>query len=84
MKMTDAAACELLDSPFGRRVFHALDRLGWMVVQQDAGLGCGSDGWPVPLGTRAKWPAWCNDEFAAYRLRRSKLRLVEKPDGPDR
>jgi hypothetical protein len=78
----------LLDSPAGRQFFNALDALGWMVCQQpqyDTG-----NRWPVPVGTRAKWPDWCNHEFSATEItkqkrvqrKRSKLRLVERrPDG---
>jgi hypothetical protein len=81
-------AVAFLDSPAGRQFLNNLDALGWMVVQRS--VDNTGDEWPVPLGTRAKWPSWCNHEFSAteiakrerVRRKRSKLRLVEKPDKP--
>jgi hypothetical protein len=76
----------LLDSPTGRRFFNALDALGWMVVQQRPGFVPEGDRWPVPFNTRAKWPSWCNHEFAHSQLlpkpQRPKLRLVEMEEPP--
>jgi hypothetical protein len=70
-------AAALLDSPQARHFFNALDELGWMVVPQRPLLPGEDKRWPVPIGTRAKWPSWCNHEFAAL----PKLRLVKKhPD----
>src|SRR5262249_59018900 len=85
-------AFALLDSPAGRQFFNALDTVGWKVVlQRPLFPGEPEARWPVPIGTRAKWPAWCNHEFSAAEIakekraaKRPKLRLVEKhPDDGD-
>lgn len=81
-------AAAFLDSPAGRQFLNDLDALGWMICFQGEALPDG-ERWPVPFGTRAKYPSWCNREFAASELakkhakpRRPKLRLIDggKPD----
>src|SRR5262249_19421936 len=76
-----------LDTPVARRVFNALDVLGWKVVPQRELMPHEDGRWPVPIGTRAKWPSWCNHEFSASEIakrakpQRPKLRLIEQhPD----
>jgi hypothetical protein len=79
-----------LDSLAGHRFLNDLDALGWMLVPRILRPllpELHKDGWPVPIGTRAKWPSWCNHEYSAAEMakrakpQRPKLRLVEKhPD----
>jgi hypothetical protein len=64
-------------------LFPVLTATGTIVLQGEA-LPDG-ERLPVPLGTRAKYPSWCNHYLSAAerakRRAKPKLRLVEKqPD----
>jgi hypothetical protein len=83
-------AFAFLWSPAGRQFLNDLDAQGWMLCLQGEALPDGRR-WPVPIGTRGKYPSWCNHEFSASEMAKAKraklqpkLKVIEgdKKDGP--
>jgi hypothetical protein len=77
-------AAAFLDTPIARRVFNALDILGWMVVPQPGTMLPHENGrWPVPIGTKAKWPSWCDHSFAQRAQKKAAVvKLVPSEPAP--